>query len=257
MQIHTTLAGHEVRYEVTDEVDAFLKRVRAAVDDAAVSGAELLALVYSAENPILDTSFPGRPRVTKAVLENPVYDVLQDLIFRKDVAESRMDVEQIAARYSVTVQEAAKELGVQPSSIIRAIQAKRLASWMKDGRHYVDPAALEQLEGVGRRGPKPAIVAPLEYRVGRDEDRMVRIRLPGDAEPDSKLAPVEGSVDRWRRVGVLHGNRGKLRFFVLEPDAGENEIRLEGLYVRGRFRVVERVMRSLDAQKAWAAFRAL
>jgi hypothetical protein len=52
---------------------------------------------------------------------------------------------------------------------------------------------------------------------------------------------VEGTTERWRKVGVLHGRAGKLRFFVLEPDSEPNEITLGPFFVKGKFRVAEKI----------------
>jgi excisionase family DNA binding protein len=258
MRIYTTLAGHEISYdEPSAEVEAFLRRVQSALDSPKVSSSAMLSLIHSRENPILDRSIPELPRVTKDVMDNPIYEVLQDMLVRKDVSENDVDVEKIASRYSLSVPEAAKQLGVQPSSIRRAIQAKRLASWMRGGQYYVEPAALEALEDVGRRGPLGAHMEPLAYRVGHERDTTMRIRLPGAPEPDARHAPVEGKAERWRKVGVLHGSAGKLRFFALEPDAQANQIILGPFYVRGRFRIAEKIDKGTEAQKAWDSFKAL
>jgi excisionase family DNA binding protein len=258
MRIYTTLAGHEISYdEPSAEVEAFLRRVQSALDSPKVSSSAMLSLIHSRENPLLDRTIPELPRVTKDVMDNPIYEVLQDMLVRKDVSENDVDVEKIASRYSLSVPDAAKYLGVQPSSIRRAIQAKRLASWMKGGQYYVEPAALEALEDVGRRGPLAAHMEPLAYRVGHERDTIMRIRLPSVPEPDAKLQPVEGTIERWRRVGVLHGRAGKLRFFVLEPDSEANEITLGTFFVKGKFRVAEKIDKGTEAQKAWNTFKAL
>ncbi|MBX3216932.1 MAG: hypothetical protein KF850_33175 [Labilithrix sp.] len=151
---YRTVSGHTITFEAGPKVAAFLRRIEAAVDDPKVSERELTGLAFSAENPILDHSlFPGRGGVTPKVLADPAYHVMTDLLFRKQLAEQGDGVEKIAARYSMTVAEAAAELGIHASAVRQAIAARRLASWVKDGQHYLDPRAVRALE-VGTRGPK-------------------------------------------------------------------------------------------------------
>jgi hypothetical protein len=143
-RIHRTVTGHPIEYEPTPKVAAFLRRIEEAVEDPNVSERELIGLAYSTDNPFLDhTLFPGRGAVTKEVLVDPAYHVLTDLLFRKRVVEQKIDVSKIEARYTMTPAEAAAELGVTESSI---------ASWLRDGRHYLDPRAVRSLE-VGTRAP--------------------------------------------------------------------------------------------------------
>src|SRR5262245_32600640 len=107
---HTTVSGHHIEYDSTPRVEAFLRRLEDAIDDAKVSENELIGLAYGHENPILDhTMFPSRGAVTKEVLADPAYAVMADLLFRKRLAEEGTDIEKLAARYSMTVSEAAKE----------------------------------------------------------------------------------------------------------------------------------------------------
>jgi hypothetical protein len=85
--------------------------------------------------------------------------------------------------------------------------------------------------------------------------------------PAPESVPGYGSVEaafvRWKRVGVITGVKGaegapdSYRFFVLEldPGAGEQTIELQGFYVRGPFRVVEKVNNARRAREAWEAFR--
>jgi excisionase family DNA binding protein len=257
-RIHIALSGHEIRYDdPTPEVESFIKRAQALVDDPARTEAEVIALVYSRENPILDrTIFPERGAVTREVLDDPVYAVLQDLIFRKEVQRRGLDVAKIAARFTLTVDEAAERLGLHPTSITKAIHARRVGSWVKGGRFYLDPNGLAPLEQAGRRGPAPQA---LEYRVGHERGVMFRLKYAGEdgkpTEPESKREPVEGRVRRWRRVAILHGRAGKLRMFVLEPADEAAELTLGDFYVRGRFQAVQKVNNAKQAEESWAAFQ--
>jgi excisionase family DNA binding protein len=261
-RLYDTISGQRIEYpDPSPELEAFLARVRGMADDKKKTQADLITLIYSKENPLLDHSiFPERGAVTKEVLENPVYALLQDLLFRKQVQEEKLDVEKIAARFSLTVSEAAERLKVHPTAITKAVKARRLAAWVKNGKLYLDPRSLEALTEVGRRGVPSRLVEPLSFRVGHEGDAMLRLKYAGSegtAEPDSKTVPVEGTIERWRRVGVLHGRGGKLRLFVLEPGEEVSELTLAGLYVRGKFTYAEKVNNLKAARLAWETFRAV
>ncbi|RYZ17179.1 MAG: DNA-binding protein, partial [Myxococcaceae bacterium] len=55
MPTHTTLEGHEIRFdEPTGDLAAFVAAVRAAAADPAVTENDLVALIYGPTNPLLD-----------------------------------------------------------------------------------------------------------------------------------------------------------------------------------------------------------
>jgi hypothetical protein len=99
----------------------------------------------------------------------------------------------------------------------------------------------------------------LLYRVGHENDAILRIRVPGPSgssvEPPSRSTPALGQVEQWSRVGVLHGREGKLRFFELEPAEEEGELKLGELFVRGHFRTARKVNSAKAAREAWDQFR--
>ena len=152
MRIHTTITGHRIEFKSSARVDAFLERLERMLDDPQIAEQQMIGLAYSIENPILDhTLFPSRGAITKTVLEDPAYTVMTDLLFRKRLAQDAVDVDKLARRYSMTVAEAANDRDVHESAIRQAISAKRIASWMKDGRHYLNPKDVRNLK-IGRGG---------------------------------------------------------------------------------------------------------
>lgn len=152
---HRTVNGHLIEYEVAPKVGSFLRRLEAAVNDSDVSEQSLIGLAYSTDNPMLDHSmFPGRGAVTKEVLSDPAYRVMTDLLFRKRVAERGIDLAKVEARYTMTPADAAAELGVHESAIRQAIATLRLASWKRDGKHYLDPHAVRALKLTANAGMK-------------------------------------------------------------------------------------------------------
>jgi hypothetical protein len=154
-RIHETASGQRIEYPDPERrLARFLRRAEELATDSKAGEDELVAWVYGSENPILDrTVFPERGAVTRAVLDNPVYAVLQDLLFRKSAAARGQDLERLATRFTLTVNVAAERKGVSPQAIRNAIATKRLPAWVRDGEYHIDPRTLEQVE-FGTRLPK-------------------------------------------------------------------------------------------------------
>jgi hypothetical protein len=260
--MHTTLSGHLIEYTPTPEVAAFLDRMRAMLEDPRVTENEMIAAAYGRENPMLEPYPIGdRGMVTRATLENPAYHVLADLLVRKRVAQDGTDVAAIAAQHTVSVTEAAHQLGIHESAVRQAIAARRLSSWLKDGKHWLRPEAVASFQ-VGTRGPKPAesreVGGPLQIRLGNAPGASFRVRYPGALEQEQRVGAhtITGTLPAWRRVAVLAGGEGDQTLYVLEPGGEENEVAHKGFSVRGRFRVAEKITEGHDARAAWKAFRA-
>lgn len=251
---HVTVSGHHIEYTASPKLQAFLDRVAKLVTDPKVTEQNLIGLAYSHENPMLDSTLhPSRGIVTKAVLDDPAYGVLTDLLFRKRVAQEGLSVEKIAERYSMTVGEAAAQLEVTEGAIRQAIAAKRLASWIKEGgRHYVDPRSLKTLEVGTRRPTGPRAVAvggPLEVKTGNRTGASFSVRAPVDVK--------EGTIPTWKRVVVRStGVRGSKRAWVLVPSVHENEISHVGFFVRGHFAIEATTSNPKKADDLWQGTQA-
>lgn len=253
-KIHETVSGHRIEYEDDDpKVARFLKRVQALVDDKKATEDDVIALAYGRENPFLEhhAVFPDRGAVTKAVSENPVYHVLLDLLFRKRVQIDGTDIDRLAAKFSLTLEEAAARRRVTVDGLRKAIKDRRLPSWIKEGKPYLDPRSLETFE-LGTRGRHSQAAKPLEYFVGHDaaEGGFARIWTDWDGE----LAdPPRGTTNpRWQKAVLLTGGRGgKLRLFRLKPAAEGNELKFGVFFVRGEFEIVEKVNAPKAAREAW------
>jgi excisionase family DNA binding protein len=136
------------------DVAAFLERVRSAANDPAVSPNQMIELIYGLENPLLDkTMLPGRAMVTRAVLDNPVYHIMIDMLFRKRLAAANQTLDQVAATHTISVREAARRLGITESSVRAAITARKLAAWMRNGQWYLRPESVASYK-VSNRGRK-------------------------------------------------------------------------------------------------------
>lgn len=142
-RVHVTLSGHRVEYDPSPKLATFLTRLEDMISAPKVAEQEMIGLAYSRENPLMDrTLHPWRVMVTKKVFANPAYQVISDLLFRKRVALEKIDIDAIAATYDLDVAEAAKLAHVHPSAIRQAIKARRLASWVKDGKYFMAPNSL-------------------------------------------------------------------------------------------------------------------
>ena len=264
MERHTTIAGETLEYpRPGPELAAFLARVRAAAEDPRVSEQALVELLYGSENPILDhTIFRGRGAVTRETFANPVYHVMLDLLDAKRVQVGTLEPERAAQRYTMTVTEAAAELGVSTSAVRQAIAAKTLAAWKKSSGYLLDPHSVATYrDHVKRRGPRPE--PALRLKIGNRPGASFRVKAPGLEEVGStKLEDggqvVEAIVPRFTRAAVAFSGKRSNTFLLLEPQPdGEERVRdFHGCYeVRGRFRIVEKITDPEEASKRFRAFR--
>lgn len=104
---------------------------------------------------------------------------------------------------------------------------------------------------------------PLRVRLGsaifpgEDAGMSFRIKRPeGDLLQQEQANIWEGSLLNWRRIGVIAGTKDKARFFVLEPGEGDDELVFQHFFVRGKFRIVEKVNNTQRARDAYRAFKA-
>lgn len=262
-QVHESLTGQRIEYDDPEPAVArLLKAARAIVDDPKRTSDELIALVYGRGNPILDqTMFPERGAVTKAVLDNPVYQVLTDLLARKEAQERGTNFERVAAKYTLSVAAAAEQLEVTEDAVRRAIRGRRLPAWVKEKAYFVNPDHLHLLGEMGRRGTAPMQDEPLEVLAGYDaKHNTLQIKYRGGQLPNGGAIPYSegGSIQRWREAAVITGGHDKLRMFVIEPAELEAAASIEwhGFYVRGKFKVSRKVNDSAAARKAWDGFKA-
>ncbi len=147
LHVHETVSGQRIEYpEPEPDVAAYLERVRATVADVGAGVEEVRMLVYGEQNPILDTETFGRPMVTHRVLEEPLWYVLADLLFRKELAMRGQDPAYLAAQHTLSVADAAQQLGLTEDAVRDAIAKRRLAAWMKGAEPFVNPRSLTIFE---------------------------------------------------------------------------------------------------------------
>ncbi|KYF92760.1 hypothetical protein BE20_10915 [Sorangium cellulosum] len=260
---YTLLSGETVEFATpVGELGTFLCRVLAAARDPAVSEADLADLVLGPENPLLDkTAVAGRSVATADVYRDPAFHVMLDCLARK-----RLPPESAVAtprtRYTMTVPEAAQQLGISESAVRQAIYAGRLRANKEGGTYYLDPHSVASYR-VSKRGPrrqdqdaKGPPGGPLDARIGSGPDASFRVKHSrDDFELTEKRGPEwTGMIPSgWRRIAVLGTSRDLSRYWEIEPAEGESVLHFEGFYLRGGFRIVETVS---STQRAVAAFKA-
>jgi len=269
---HNTITGETLEYpRPSKAVAAFLARVVDGANDPNVSEAELTALVYGKENPLLDqTMFPHHGAVTVAVFADPVYHVMLDLLGRKRVQAGTLDLGAVSAASTMTITEAAAELGVTSSAVRQAIHAHRLPAIKRGGSYLLDPRDVASFR-VMRRGPKPRgereeavgkAPAPeerepdLRLRIGNKPGGSFRVKVDGFEVTGKEGKVVDGVVREFRgRAAIAFSGKDSNRMMVLEPAEEEESFEIGGFYVRGKFRVVEKVNNPREAAERWKGFK--
>jgi excisionase family DNA binding protein len=256
---YTTISGHVLEFSPTPTVRAHLEELTRLAADPAVPEATFIAAAYSPTSPILDaTVMPGLGTVTPAVLANPAYAVVRDLLYRKSLSSRGIDVARVAEQYMLTPQQAADQLGLHVSAVRQAIASGRLASWLRDGRHYLHPDAVRAF-APERRGPAPES-KPVHVLHGSREDRVLKIKADVPLAKSGRPSPglVEAELPAgWARAIVLTVEKpDRQRAFLLVPSSVDEDLAFPPFHVRGRFRIEDKVNNSKAARAAWEAFEA-
>ena len=259
MERYTMISGEAVEYErPAPEVAAFLARVVDAANDPSVTESDLTDLIYGTENPILKQGIlPHHGVVTQEVFASPVYHVMTDLLGRKRVQAGTLNLTRARDEYTMTVADAAKQLGVHPSAVRQAIQVHKLDAMKRGGVHLLRPSSVASYH-VSRRGPAPRAAhdqedPALDVTIGSEAGRSARLRVVGgELQVRSKhAAVVHGVVPRFTRAVLIVGGEGKHRLFVLEPSDERDEISVSPFGVRGRFHTVMKENNPRRARAEW------
>ncbi|MGK4003136.1 helix-turn-helix domain-containing protein [Sorangium sp. So ce1036] len=261
---YTLLSGETVEFATpVGELGDFLRRVLAAAKEPSVTEADLNDLVFGPENPLLNrTVMAGRSVATAEVYRDPIFHVMLDCIARKrrptePAASSR-------ARYTMTVPDAAQQLGISESAVRQAIYAGRLRASKEGGTYYLDPRSVGGYR-VSKRGPRrqdQAAKGPpggvLDARIGSGPDASFRVKHSRDEFELTERHGAEwtGTIPPgWRRIAILGTTKERSRYWEIEPAEGESVLHFEGFYLRGGFRIVETVSTSQRAEAAFKAFQ--
>lgn len=257
MKTHELANGQTIEYEATPDVERFLTRLRRIVDDPNQATANFVAVAFSKENPILNSDLrPTRGFVTEETLKDPAYQVVQDLLFRKEEGQRR--IAEMSRRYTMTVSDAASQLGMTSSAVRKAVESGRLTAWQREGLTHLDPTEVSALN-VGTRNPTRGARSggkALDVSVGHEAGASLRIAgadLSGVSRVKGNV--LHGAIDAgWREIVVVTGSDGgKKRGFRLRPSSSEEALEHGSFYVHGRFEIVEKANTPSRANEMWKA----
>ena len=240
-ETHVTLEGRELTYPApTGALAAFLDRVVAMSCDPRVTEDELVELIYGTDNPLLDQSmFKDRGAVTREVFGNPVYHVLLDFLGRKRAQLGTLDMDAAREAATVTVTEAARQLGISTSAVRQAIHAGRLPAVKTGSQWLINPRDVE-LYKPSARGP--AAEPALRVRFGNVEGKSLRPKIPGLRVSRAEMGSVHDGEAMSFQLAAFAVSDGKANtLYIIEPADGEERVTSKPFFVRGNFRVVEKV----------------
>jgi len=250
MNAYKLLSGETIKYgELPPHVGAYLNVVKLAAADPAANTRRMIELVYSPNNPVLDSRMlPGRGMVTDAVAADPVYRIMADLIGVKQVQLGELDLAAAEAPYSIPVEEAARQLGIAPEDVVAAIESRRMSAHLRDGEWFTRAESIASYRLV--LGNTEVAAA-----VGNEKGRSMGIRVEGGqfVRTKKKAHVMEGHLSPgWSRAIIRStAEGGSVRVWIIQPAAKESEIVHGAFFVRGPFNVVERINNAKKANVAW------
>lgn len=101
------------------------------------------------------------------------------------------------------------------------------------------------------------MTAGLEVRMGSKEGVSFRLKAVRQLVDSTKEGSVRTGVlsEGWQQIAVMAGKGDEARMFVLEPAPGEDEtLGFKGFYVRGPFKITEKINNQRKAYERWKAF---
>ncbi|MFZ5893404.1 MAG: hypothetical protein ACOY0T_20250 [Myxococcota bacterium] len=150
---HRELSGRVIRCAAPDaSTRAFIDRLRQLAEAAETSPAEMRALVFGPQNPILarHPTIPGAYPDARTV-RDPLYWVCVDLVQRVELRAAGVAVDRLGAPFTTSISEAAAQLGRHRYAIHNAVKNRTLHAWTHDGRLYLLPKEVAAYD-VPRRG---------------------------------------------------------------------------------------------------------
>ena len=263
MKTYTLLNGQTIELgELSPQLADFLAVAEDKVDDPSVSSMDLVELLWSDRNPLLEAPglSPGRGLVTDAVLKKPAYRVLWDMESRKRIAEGRLDPEAATSEFQVSVADAAHQLGITTSAVRQAIAAGRLQSRKLGGKaHWLRQSDVDNLRVRGQ----PQRTEAVQLRMGSDgAGRSLSVRFDAGAvltRSGREDQVVVAELAAWSVLAIkAAGPDGNVRYFELRPAENGFEVLHHGplLRVQGPFEIAVKENNRQRAQAAWKTFLA-
>ncbi|MEQ9322447.1 MAG: hypothetical protein RIF41_24995, partial [Polyangiaceae bacterium] len=137
------------------------------------------------------------------------------------------------------------------SAVRQAIRDRRLPAIKKGRAWMLAPADVANFE-TAPRGPQGA--PRLEVRFGSIKGKSFRVKIPGLEVTSKKDGIIEGTVETFREGAVAFSGERNNRMFVIEPSEALNEFTWGPFYIRGRYRVVEKINRAGEASDRFLRF---
>jgi len=251
IETYTTAHGEALALNLTPEEAVWLAEFRRDAADPTITIGALTDRAYSDQNPMLGASpIPGRGWVTAEVHARPAYRALIDVLYVKTVQVTGSDGSE---RFTVSVADAASELGISEPAVRLAMRESRLPSMVKGRRKFTTPEAVAGYQ-VSNRGPRSsartrrAEATPLTVRRGSRGGQLLQVSHDG-AEAGKDPVTVSG----WSRVFVRTTMKAtnSHRFWELQPGPTQQSLRLGDFEVTGRFEVVRKINNGREALAAW------
>jgi len=255
---YKTVLGEIIKIDqekVGSDALAFLVRCIQMAHDPEVNENDLIEVAYSEENPILKPGIiKGRGFIDQEALDHPLYPIFADLISLKGKNQGTFNSENALKQYSLTVSEASEFLGISPSAIRQAIKAHKLAAIKKDGQHWIIPASVKSYK-VGSRHRKretPALTVCFGTKKGSG---ALIPKFVNDIEMVTKndQGLKEGVVMSFLSAAILTNTQGDKRFFRIVPGP-DNEMKFNGFFIKGKFKIIEKINNPRGADKAFKTF---
>lgn len=180
--VYTTISGHRITFEEPSaDLKGFLEAIIGDAHDVVIDEAYFIAEVFAADNPIMGEGIiPERPVITRETIRHPLYRVFLDLIDRKHIAQHGIDVNELAAGFSMSITEAAAELDLHVSTVRQLVTTFRLPSWYRGGAYWLRPETVRVYKARVSQG---ATVVP-----GMELDAAQAAKLRGAAAKKARAA---------------------------------------------------------------------
>lgn len=259
---YETTLGERIQYPPpSPEVAAFLERVHRAAEDPSVSERGMIALVYGAENPLLEKGrFPNHPdrgAVTTRTLKDPVWQIMTDLLQAKAIRLGYTTSEALESSFTQSVSDAARELGISETAVRKAIHAGKLVAIERSFGYLIDPRSTADYAAT--RKPRGGPGGPaLRLAYGNEPGKSFRVKFAkikrGKKEhfKDGQITPAE--VDSFRRGIFIITGREMHRAFIVVPSSRVHRYEHGRFFIEGRFKFAEKINNPEQASKAFREF---
>jgi len=252
---YTTIKGETIEFKPSQAEKAYIEKLEGAASDSAVTEDQMIDFIWSVDNPVLKNG-PNNKKgyADKETYQNLAFRVMLDLEDRKRIKLGSLDLNLSRGKYTLTVPEAALELGIHETSVRKAILNKRLDGWQdKPGSPYFlnpDSVASYKISNRGARAAKQILKA----RFGNHGGYSFRIK-PDLVDTKRVIEQViEGRLKPFSGCSVLVCGDKKCTYYELAPGNEENRIDIKEFFVTGRFSVKRKINNTRQAREAFKSY---